>query len=195
MLIIVLGGETVYGFHYHLSYMGNYDLTKSQLKGDDLTMIFGKNVGLRYSRINAFDFVETGSNLGGSQSIHSYAIKGDYKMPMLLKMVDYKSFQGNKKGPFDFLTAYYGLGFANLDLQIHKTAYSASGGDLIRTWETENVNAPVYAASVGFYGGEKFMVIDTRLRYIKGEIKNSQLLEDQVKFDDWSIIFSLGVGF
>lgn len=187
--------HATYAFDYHLSYMGNYDVTRGTFGGEDFTVILAKNVGVRYSRINKFEFIEEDTNLTGSNGVYSYKVEGDYKMPMILKMVDYKSFEGGNKGPFDFLTAYFGVGYANLDMKISKKTYSASGGQMVLSNSSENVNTPVYATSVGFYGGEKFVVVDTRLRYLKGEIKDSDIVDHKIKFDDWSIIISLGVGF
>ena len=192
--IFLLVTSTGYAFDYHISYMGNYNITDGELKGQDYTLILARNFGLRYSQIASFDFVEKDS-LTEKNGVARYGVKGNYKMPMLLKMIDYKNFDAGHKGPFDFLTAYYGVGYTELDMKIRKTSYTASGNQMIRSKSSENVKVPIYAASVGFYGGEKFAVIDTRIRYIRGEIKDSDIIDKKIKFNDWAIIFSFGVGF
>ena len=116
-------------------------------------------------------------------------------MPMLLKTLDFKTFEGSNKGPFDFLTAYVGVGYSGEKVKIIKKSYTVEDDAFIQEKFREKAKSSTRAASFGFYGGEKFLVVDTRVVYYRGEIRESKLLNDSEKFSRWVVLLGIGIGF
>ncbi len=179
----------------HASVSINYELTEGYWPGYDFTLIYGRLIGLRMTIIPDFMFSEDTEIVFKDNTLSSFECKGDLKMPMVLKTLDYRSLQGAGKVAFDFLTAYIGIGYNELETEITKKVYSTETNNLHETTIQETVKTPVYSTAFGMYGGEKFLFIDTRLMYIKGESKKGDVINEQVSFDRWMVMFSIGIGF
>lgn len=176
----------------HFSAMVHYELMEQKWPGYDLTLIFQNRYGLRYSLMQEMDFLETISDEDGSVKKNSF--EGDLHLPMVLKMLDFKTFKEGPAQVFDFVSAYVGVGYNTLELTMNQKEYYADGGNLVKTTRDETVNARVGAFSIGMYGGDSFIVIDLRLRYIRGTVDSSDYVDEENEFDKWMMIVSLGFG-
>lgn len=192
----VFGGRPLQAqFIVHSSAMVNGEILNGHWPGYDFTFIVNQGWGGRYTVIPRVLFAESALEQEGNQ-VSTYNVEGDFRMPMILRTLDYRSFANTSdKGPFDFLTGYTAFGVANVKMEVKKELYSPQSSSLVHQSLKEEVEVPVQSFAFGFYGGEKFMVIDARLLYLRGTISSSDLIDEDVKFNHWMLIFSLGVGF
>lgn len=172
--------------------MVHYELMEQNWPGYDLTLIFQNSYGLRFSLMQEMEFLETISDEDGSVKKNNF--EGDLKLPMFLKMLDFKTFEEGPAKVFDFVSAYVGVGYNTLELTMNQKKYYASAGELVKKTRDETVHSKVGAFSVGMYGGDSFLVIDFRLRYIRGTIESSDYVKEENEFDKWMMIVSLGFG-
>lgn len=176
----------------HFSAMVHYELMEQKWPGYDLTLIFQNSYGLRFSLMQEMEFLETIAEEGGSVKQNSF--EGDLQLPMVLKMIDFKTFREGPSKVFDFVSAYVGVGYNTLELTMNQKEYYVETGNLAKVTRDETVNSRVGAFSIGIYGGDSFLVIDFRLRYIRGVIESSDYVKDENEFDKWMMIVSLGFG-
>lgn len=177
----------------HTSVMLNYDLLEQKGPGYDLTLLYKGIWGVRYTLIEDLTFLDAVE--GSNESVNSYTFQGDLMLPMVIKTIDYKSFAPSSSKIFDFLTAYVGFGYNNLDLELTLNQYTARESSLEKTTVQELVKSSVSAVVFGIYGGERFLVIDTRLLYVKGKTDTSESLDDRYEHDNIMLLISLGFGF
>jgi len=178
----------------HYSAMMNSELVNGYGLGVDSTLLINQTWGLRYTLIPEVKFLpETVERF--PTELTTTRIDGDFKSFMFLKPIDYRTFSGTNKGPFDFLTAYWGLGYNKVNLKVSQIKFRVQSNKLVAEHLTETVESPLYSFAFGFYGGEKFVVIDTRLLYIQGHIPASNLLQEKTKISLWMLLMGLGIGF
>ena len=191
--ILMLAQDSFAQRNFHVSAMTNYDLLGLNGPGFDLTLLYNGNWGLRYTimeDISFLDFVEESNS-----SISQIKLQGDLKLPMVFKTIDYRAFEKSKTKVFDFLTAYVGVGDNNLELSLTVDEYQAEANTLQKNSYHEVVNSPISAAAFGLYGGERFLVIDVRLLFIKGKTESSDTIDEQYDYETWMMLISLGIGF
>ncbi len=155
-------------------------------------MIFQNSYGLRYSLIQEMEFLETITEEDGSVKKNNF--EGDLQLPMVLKMLDFRTFEESPSKVLDFVSAYVGVGYNTLELTMNQKEYYAEAGKLVKKTRKETVNSSVGAFSIGMYGGDSFLVIDFRLRYLRGTIESSEYVKEENEFDKWMMIVSLGFG-
>ena len=172
-----------------------FEITEQYWPVYEVTYIYGRSWGIRYSNIADFDFEEDTEIVLDSGSVSSYSISGDYEMPSVVYIIENKEFPDQNDGPFNFLTAYITAGYHDTDIELKETKYSAIDGKIATEIRTQNAKIPVYAFSFGFLGGEKFVVLDTKIIYLRGRLDDSEVLDRKMKFDHWLAVFSLGFGF
>ena len=178
---------------FHASAATNCDLFSSRCLGLDLTFLYDSQWGLRLTLVHDLNYVSAIERDNSSLSYYRYS--GDYEMPMLMKTLDYRVFQGESKTLFDFLTAYIAIGSTDLELTLTRNSYLASGDKLGKMTATEKISAPTNAIALGLYGGDAFLVVDFRFLYSKGKTNNGLLVDQHYDFDLWMMLFSIGFGF
>ncbi len=178
---------------FHISSMIHYELMNQDWPGYDITMIYKSNLGIRYSHMQDVSFLETVSDEDGAVKRNNF--EGDLKLFMFLKMLDFKTFQEGPANVFDFITGYVGVGYNALELTLTQKEYYAVANNLAEKTREETVNSQVGALSIGLYGGDSILVIDLRLRYIKGVVEASDYENKENYFDRWMFIVGLGIGF
>lgn len=188
------------GSHAQSSYIitatAGYELTKEYLPVYDLTFIYMQVLGLRYSLIPDFQFEEDKEVVRDSDNVSVYTISGDYEMSSLVYVIESKRLSGGgTQGPFDFLAAYMAIGYNDTEITLNETRYSAVDNEIQTENDTEKTKIPIYALSFGFLGGEKFMAIDAKITYIRGELEDRGVAGKKIEFSHWLIVFSLGLGF
>ena len=179
----------------HSSFMMNVEILEQYKPGYDITLIFTELWGIRYTFIPDVKFKKEGAPSSKNNQLSSFRVDGDYKSYMIFQTIDYQKFDYTNKGPFDFITAYWGGGYEKIPSKITQTNYKVSNGNFVKETKEEDLEIPVYSLAFGLYANEKFVVADARLLYIKGSINNSDLLSDKVEFDQFLIQFAIGVGF
>lgn len=180
---------------YHFSAMASYELTQGYYPGYDFTAILNRRWGLRYTVIPNLSFEEGSRIINKGKSLISYQLQGDFKTPMIFRAIDYKSFQNRRSGPFDFLTAYLAAGYNKITVKLKQQQFLPVENVLRQRDFAEDINFPVYSLALGLYGGEKFVVIDSRVLYFRGILQPSSLFDQTTNIDHWLILFSLGFGF
>jgi hypothetical protein len=175
----------------HLSATAGYDLFNQYWPCYDITLLINNRWGIRYSEVTDVTFLTT---LEEGQSVKHNEVRGDIQLPILIKTLDYTSFPEDGGKVFDFLTAYWGLGYNKFELTVVQREYHASSNSLGRVSREETVYSPVTALTFGLYGGDSFLVVDFRLLYLRGSIDSSDLA-DKTEFDKWLMLFSLGIAF
>lgn len=179
----------------HSSFMVNIEMLEQYKTGYDLTLIFTERWGIRYTHIPDVKFKKEEGITHENQEVSSFQVDGDFKTYMLLQTLDFKNFDPTDKGPLDFITAYWGAGYNQMHTKIRKKAYTINNGNFVATKNEEDYELPVQSLVFGFYGQERYAVIDARLLYIKGVIKDSELLNRKIDFNQFLIQFGLGIGF
>ena len=179
----------------HSSFMMNVEMLEKYKPGYDITLIFTELWGIRYTVIPDVKFKKEEGLSSENGQLSSFRVDGDYKSYMVFQTIDYKNFDNTDKGPFDFITAYWGAGYEKIPSRITQTNYSISNGNFVTETNEEDLEIPVYSLAFGLYANEKFAVADARLLYIKGVINDSELLSNKVEFDQFMIQFAFGVGF
>jgi hypothetical protein len=193
LFFLLIAKETPAQGSIQISAMTNYDLLGAYGPGFDLTMLIQESWGLRYTLMADMVFLDiTEANAGAVSQIE---YKGDLKLPMILKTIDYRSFGKTGSSVFDFLTAYMGLGYNNLELSMTRKVYQADTNTMVKSTSYETVNSPTTAAAFGLYGGERFLVVDARLMLVKGKTDTSDLIDDQYEYEAWMLLISFGIGF
>lgn len=179
----------------NLSATINYELTEGYFPGYDFTILVNESWGIRMTHLPDFKFLETGKPIANSSSVTVHEIKGDLDFPMALKLIDYMSYQNNTSIPFDYLTAYVGMGYNKVNPKRVQRKFISNGTAIVEQRTVETVEIPVTAFAFGFYGGQRFLVIDGRIMYLKGTAEKSNLVESKHEFSQWLLLFSIGIGF
>jgi len=179
----------------HSSFMINVETLEQYKPGYDITLIFSERWGIRYTAIPDVKFKKEEGISQENQELTSFRIDGDFKTYMLFQTLDFKNFDPTDKGPLDFVTAYWGGGYNKIPTKIRKKTYTISNGGFVTSKSEEEYQLPVESLVFGFYAQERFVVIDARLLYIKGVVKDSELLNTKIDFDQFLIQFGVGIGF
>ncbi len=179
----------------HASVVLNYEITKGYAPGYDLTLFYNQSYGLRMSVIPNVVFKKRAEIYAKNGSLSTFRIEGDFESPMLLRTIDYRSYQGKKTTPFDFLTAYVGFGFNEMKARLEQQSFIARSDMFVESDAEHEVGVSVYSFAFGFYGAEKFITLDTRLLYLRGESDIEDVLDEETSFDHWLIQFAVGIGF
>lgn len=176
----------------HVSSTVSTDLFSNSWPGYDLTLLYAKSFGLRYSLIPDISFVSTDEL---NTTLKIIEVDGDFKLPMFMKTLDYRSFYGNNKTLFDFLTAYVAFGLGDMELELAAEEYTADSSALKQSDLTEVLKARTVALAIGLYGGERFLVTDLRLMYALGSIEKSEVTGKEYQFHLWMLVLGIGVFF
>ncbi|MFH2129130.1 MAG: hypothetical protein ABIK68_02050, partial [bacterium] len=91
--------------------------------------------------------------------------------------------------------AYTGVGYNNLTPRLTERKYSINGSRLTLTQTEKSIDIPVTCLVMGFYVGERFVVLDGKLLYFRGESDQSQTGGRSFSFDHWLIQISGGIFF
>lgn len=177
--------------NFHFSTMVNYELTEEYWPGWDLTLLYNNQWGVRYTNISDVLFLE--SKKETNDSLDNIELAGELRLPMILRTMDYNTFEGGNKTVFDFITAYMAFGYNSYDIDETHKVYSALAGNLVKDTIKDSLNTEVMATAIGIYGGERFLVIDTRILYYRGETKKSNVSGDKYTFNDWMLVIRLAI--
>jgi len=180
---------------FHFSVTTGYEITRGYLPGYDLTILYNNSWGVRYTIITDVELSEGTVIENFSDSVSAYKLKADLQFPLLLRTIDYRSFNKQSVIPFDFLTAYAGIGYQDITAKLTTRNYTINSNELAQTVSETNINVPTACLVFGFYGGEKFVVIDGKLIYFRGEVEQNLPSGRQLNFDHWLIQISAGIGF
>jgi hypothetical protein len=180
---------------FHFSVTTGFEITRGYMPGYDLTILYNNSWGMRYTIITDVEFSEGTAIEKFSDSVSAYNLRGDLQFPILLRTIDYRSFNKQSMIPFDFLTAYTGIGYQDIAATLTTRSYTINSNELTHTLIETNVNVPTTGLVFGFYGGEKFVVIDGKLIYFKGETEQKLPSGRRLSFDHWLIQISVGIGF
>jgi hypothetical protein len=205
ILIFLVPLLTIFCFHtkqvqaappwLHVSALLNYEATKSYSPGFDFNILFQNTWGIRYSFLPAIRLgsLSTVNSLNGTISLIN--AESDLNTTMIMRTLDYRSFPAGNATPLDFLTAYLAFGYNEIPITIQKTTYSVLNSKLASNRHSKQISSPVYTAAFGLYGGERFVVIDGHLLYVKGLVEDEEYLESSLNFEHWLIIIGIGIGF
>lgn len=189
----------VYGFEFQSSILMNFELeetTKSFSPGYDINVFFNGIVGLRYTYFQEQVFEDGSSYEHDSGKLSIYSVTAEYKSFQILKTLDYKKFDVISKGPFDWVTAYAGIGYAELTGKLKDVQYtSSSGSNLIKKTFENDITFAVNTVTFGFIAQEKFLLIDSRVLYYFGDIEEQDDLKQKLTFSKYLLIFAIGIGF
>ncbi|MCP4298237.1 MAG: hypothetical protein GY786_21845 [Proteobacteria bacterium] len=192
--ITVLIGNSHGQVNIHTSLMANSDLIGEQQLGLDLTILFNTSWGFRYTRTP--DLVVVDGNLQVDESqLTSTKVKGDFTHLSVIQTIDYRTFNQTEASPFDFLTAYWGVGYSQNDFKLTRRSYQAQVNQLVSSDSFDHVVIPFYTLSLGLYGGDKHVVVDTQLQFFRAEIAKSNLNSDRIDVTGWKILFAIGLGY
>lgn len=180
---------------FHISLTAGYEMTNGYAPGYDLTILYQGLWGARYMILPDVELTEDTELIQGSDSIAAVSVEGDLEIPMVLKTIDYRSFgDGNAIG-LDFITAYVGLGYNQIKADLIQKQYTSSGGTFSLKESRMSVNVPVSALVMGLYMGERFVALDGKLLYIRGDIESGDSVAGKMPFDHWLIQLSAGIFF
>ena len=179
----------------HFSMTTGYEITHGYAPGYDITVLYNNRWGIRYMMIPDVQLSEKTEIQSGNDSVSAISIKGNLEIPMILRTIDYRTFNRKSAIPFDFVTAYTGVGYSNLSPRLTERKYSINGSSLTLTQTEKNVDIPVTCLVMGFYVGERFLVLDGKLLYFRGESDQSQTGGRRFSFDHWLIQISGGIFF
>ncbi len=180
---------------FHVSLTTSYEVTQGYSPGYDITLLYNNLWGVRYSIIPSVQLTEVTEIQQQSDSISAYSVKGDLEIPMLLRTIDYRALGRKSTISIDFITAYVGIGYTETSSELTEKRYQVNGTKLEPVLSKTNVDVPLTAVVMGLYMGEKFIVIDSKLLYIRGEIDSAQTTGERFSFDHWLIQLSAGVFF
>ena len=194
ILSIPLVGTASGQVNIHTSAMVNGDILKRQPLGYDLTIFLNGKWGLRYSQNSDVQFVNPELEQEDNQ-LSELSVNGDLKQLTLLRAIDYRTYDRSNSTPLDFLTAYMGVGYSRNKLLLKKKLYRAKTDNLITGDLEDQVPVALYSLSLGLYGGEKHVVVDTQLQYIRGTVSGSELLSKNVIISQWRLILAIGLSY
>ncbi|MBT3225791.1 MAG: hypothetical protein HN580_02540 [Deltaproteobacteria bacterium] len=180
---------------FHFSVTTGYEITQGYAPGYDFTLLYNNGWGIRYTTIPGVKISEDTEIQENSDSVSAYKLKGNLEFPILLRTIDYRSFKEQSAIPFDFLTAYTGFGYNDITAELTEEEYTINSSELIQSVTKKNINVPTTFLVMGFYGGERFIVIDGKLIYFRGEANSNRTGGKQFYFDHWLIQISAGIGF
>lgn len=178
----------------HTSVMMNSNLLMEQRPGYDITLIFNRKWGFRYSENPETKIIDSKLEIDNSQ-LSTTSVEGNLKHLTILRALDFRTYDQSGSTPFDFLTAYWGVGYSQNSLDFFKTEYQAQSGQLILSESSDRIEVSTFSLSIGFYGGEKSVVVDTRLQYLRSVISNSDLLDQEIEVNQWKILIAIGLGY
>ena len=194
-LICFLGVNNSNAFAYHYSVIGGTYVDDTTKIIWDASLFFNQQWGLRYTFIPGFEYQNKDTITDSNDSVSNYTITGEYKSPSIMYLLGYQNISSTEPGPFDFITAYTSIGYAEQNVTIKESRYTASDNNIVKSHHESNSKVPVISAAFGFYGGEKFMVFDTSVRYLKGTINDNDATSEKIEFTHWLISASIGFGF
>ena len=194
-LACLLGSDNTKAFAYHYSIIGGTYLNDTTKIIWDTSLFFNQQWGLRYTVIPGFEYQNKDTVTRSDDSVSKYTITGEYKAPSIMYLLGYQTISSTEPGPFDFITAYTSLGYAEQNVTVKESRYTASGNTIIKSHHESNSKVPVTSAAFGFYGGEKFMVFDTGIRYLRGTLNDNKAVSEKIEFSHWLISASIGFGF
>jgi hypothetical protein len=194
ILSIPLVGTASGQVNVHTSAMINGDILKRQPLGYDLTIFLNGKWGLRYSQNSDVQFVNPELEQKDNQ-LSELSVNGDLKQLTLLRAIDYRTYDRSNSTPLDFLTAYVGVGYSRNKLLLKKKLYRAKTDNLITGDLEDQVPVALYSLSLGLYGGEKHVVVDTQLQYIRGTVSGSELLSKNIIISQWRLILAIGLSY
>lgn len=193
---IILIPATLVGQNlFHISLMANYECTDGYWPGYDVTLLFSDFGGIRYTSIPDVSLFEAVDEDDDNVTIAHIEMRDKLEIPMLFKTLDFRSFGHETKTFFDFITAYYAIGYNESELSVSGRSYSSSSDRLSTKPLNETVKTNLKAAAFGIYGGERFVFIDARVMYIMGHAEEGEQIRHAHDFDKWMIFFAVGVGF
>ncbi|MDT8445270.1 MAG: hypothetical protein RRB13_00070 [bacterium] len=133
---------------------------------------------------------------GGSATEPSrFRLEGDPQFFSVLKALDRRDYPPKQGLPFDFMTAYFGLGYSNSPLTLTQRQYGISGGQVVLSESTEEVSTQQWMGQFGFLAGQSVAAIDLKLFYLIGQSRPGHLLNEAQRYYAWGMLFSVGVGF
>lgn len=180
---------------FHFSATTGYEITQDYAPGYDFTVLYNNRWGVRYSIIPDVKLSEKTDLVNRSDSVSTYDLKGNLEFPTFLRTIDYKAFNKQNAIPFDFLTAYVGIGYSNVTAELTENRYTVNTSMLTQNSSKTDVDAPTTFLVFGFYGGERFVVIDGKLLYFRGSVDPDGTEGRKIEFDHWLMQISVGIGF
>ena len=171
----------------------SYDVLHRNNPGGDMTVFINRQWGLRYTHITNVLYHDGDSKLVNNTVVDS-SLEGSFGAPFLLKAIDYRSFSGQNKIGFDYATAYVGIGFNKMGVEVNRRRFLTRSGKIDIYEESEKVDLPLKCAVFGFYGGEKFVVVDLKLMYLTGVVELSDSDGGKMDVEQWFLMISIGLG-
>lgn len=194
-LFCFLFGGQVRAANYHASVMLGYDFIGENATAFDFTVFVGQYGGARYSTMNEVKFDHGYETSHSSDQVSNFRIIGNSKSLFLFSTADYKVISKADGGPFDFLTAYYGGGYGEIQATVFEDRYHQEGQSLVRERYQENLTTSVNSLVFGFYGQEEYVVLDGRVLYYRGKFSQQGILTEDIEFQHFAFLISLGIGF
>ncbi|MDH5559287.1 MAG: hypothetical protein OEY59_00360 [Deltaproteobacteria bacterium] len=197
LLVFILASEekVTAQVNFHASVMANTDLIEGRFPGLEYTFFFGPSWGVRYSMLPTMEFKTEPLKTLSDGQLQTYSLTGEYQSLTVLRSIEHRGNRPGSKGPFEFITAYFGVGYNQINTQLVKKTFTAQSNIWSESETSEDLPTEINNFSLGLYGGESFIMLDTRFLYFTGKTDKSRLLDDKIKFKQWMILFSIGIGF
>lgn len=180
---------------FHISLTAGYEITESYSPGYDLTVLYNKGWGFRYVTMPDVKLTEGTTTQRSSNAVWAFHANSDLAFPMILRTIDYRSRTDENAVALDFITAYVGVGSGTVDAEISGRHYLSIGSQLAVSNFDISSTANLNAVAMGLYMGEKFIVLDGKLLYLRGKLRSDELLDNDLTFDHCLIQMSAGVFF
>jgi len=169
-----------------------HDLFEGRAPVADLNLLFGESYGLRVEYMPSL--TEALPSTLGSDTKVERSLNGDTVSYGLMKFWDMKHYHPSQGMPLSFLGAYSTLGYSQSEMVLHETMISASQSQLSFTESTRSVRPTSWIFETGFYGGDRFALIDLRLQYRTSSFK-PDWEPGKISYASWAMVVSGGVGF
>ncbi len=101
-----------------------------------------------------------------NSQITQFNLELEQTLTEALWLIDYLHHGPARPMPFEFLTAYLGIGYASGPMRVRQTRYIADKGQLVQSMREESAPAKTGSLTLGLYGGERFINLDIGLRYL-----------------------------
>lgn len=179
----------------HISLTTGYEITQGYAPGFDLTLLYNNLWGIRYSTIPDVQLTEKTEIHQQVDTVTAYSVKGDLSFPMFIRTVDFRAFGADSGSAVDFITAYAGVGYGEINAELQSHQYRINGAVIQKTRTRSSVDVPLTALALGLYMGERFVVVDGKLLYLRGDIDSGNTDVSLSSYDHWLIQISAGFYF
>jgi len=168
-----------------------HDVFQGRAPVTDMNLLFG-SYGFRLTYMPSS--TELRQSERTTQQAVDRAVVGETVSYGLMKFWDMRRYQPSQGMPLSFLGMYNTFGYSHSPMELRTTRLKADQSHITATATTQTIHPTSWLMEAGFFGGDRFALIDLRLQYRTSSFE-PDWKPGKIRYQSWAMILSGGIGF